>query len=133
MTCPPIRALPIVLAVFAGFLSCPSAVLAQSAPASTPAQPQPQPAPQKPPETLSLTDEQKMAVLNGNTEDSVDAARAGLGGNGSGGIGRSIHGEVGAMIGSNGTRGIYGVAAIPLGDNAGAVVSVESSRVGYPH
>jgi hypothetical protein len=35
------------------------------------------------------------------------------------------------MIGSHGTRGIYGTAEIPLGDNAGAVVSFENSRFGY--
>jgi hypothetical protein len=34
------------------------------------------------------------------------------------------------MIGTHGTRGAYGTAAIPLGDNAGAVVSFESSRYG---
>jgi hypothetical protein len=38
---------------------------------------------------------------------------------------------VGVMIGSHGTRGVYGAADIPLGDNAGASVSFESSRFGY--
>jgi hypothetical protein len=78
--------------------------------------------------TLSLSDAQKQELLAHNTESSVDAARAGLG---NGAPGRQIHGEIGAMIGSHGTRGIYGTAAVPLGDNAGAVVSFEDSRYGW--
>lgn len=81
------------------------------------------------PNTLSLSDAQKADIQSHATEDSVDAARAGLGGTGV--PGRQIHGEVGMMIGSHGTRGAYGTAAIPLGDNAGAVVSFENSRYGY--
>lgn len=81
-------------------------------------------------DTLRLTDEQKAEVLGRNTEDSVDAARAGLSGEGS--PKRQIHGEIGAMIGTGGARGIYGAAAIPIGDHAGATVSFESSRFGYP-
>ncbi len=77
--------------------------------------------------TLTLSDSQKADLLAHNTEADVDAARAGLG---SGNPGRQIHGELGAMIGTNGARGIYGTAAIPLGDNAGAIVSFESSRYG---
>jgi hypothetical protein len=79
-------------------------------------------------DTLSLSDAQKADLLSQHTEASVDAARAGL--DGSGAPGKQIHGEIGAMIGTHGTRGIYGTAAIPLGDNAGAVVSFESSRFG---
>jgi hypothetical protein len=78
--------------------------------------------------TLSLSDAQKQELLAHNTESGVDAARAGLG---SGAPGRQIHGEIGAMVGSHGTRGIYGTAAVPLGDNAGAVVSFENSRYGW--
>jgi opacity protein-like surface antigen len=81
-------------------------------------------------DTLSLSDEQKADVLSHNSESSVDAARAGLG---SGGPDRKIHGEVGVMVGTNGARAAYGTAAIPLGDNAGAVVSFESSHFGRPH
>lgn len=123
MSRPHSRVAPIALAVMAGFYCWPSASLAQSTAA--------QPAPSAIPGTLSLTDEQKMAVLNSNTEDGVDAARAGLGG--SSNAGRGIHGEIGAVIGSHGTRGAYGTAAIPLGDNAGAALSFESSRFGYRH
>jgi hypothetical protein len=39
-----------------------------------------------------------------------------------------IHGTVGAVIGTGGTRGIFGAAAIPLGDKANASVAFESSR-----
>lgn len=82
-----------------------------------------------PPETLSLTDAQKADISAQATEDSVDAARAGL--DGTGAPDRKIHGEVGVMIGSHGSRGAYGTAAIPLGDHAGAVVSFENSRYGF--
>jgi hypothetical protein len=81
------------------------------------------------PDTLSLSDAQKAEIASHATEDSVDAARAGL--DGTGAPDRKIHGEMGVMIGSHGTRGAYGTAAIPLGDHAGAVVSFEKSRYGY--
>ena len=77
---------------------------------------------------VRLTDAQRSAILDNNTVESAAAARGELTGSGAG---RGIHGEVSAMIGSHGTRGIAGVAEIPLGDNAGAVVSFESSRYGY--
>ena len=80
------------------------------------------------PNTLTLTDAQKQELLAHNTESSVDAARAGLG---NGSPSRQIHGEIGAMIGTHGTRGIYGAAAVPLGDNASAAVSFEDSRSSY--
>jgi len=111
-------ALPIAFALVAGV--CCSPAFAQ-APAATD-----QPAP--PSDTIRLSDRERDAILDSNTVESAAAARGELGE--SGGAGRGIHGEVGAMIGSNGTRGAYGVAAIPLGDNAGAVVSFESSQFG---
>ena len=78
---------------------------------------------------ISLTPEQKADLLARNTEATVDAARAqGLGG----AAHQEIHGEVGAMIGSGGTRGVFGTAAIPLGDDAGAIISFENSRFSYP-
>lgn len=43
---------------------------------------------------------------------------------------RAIHGEIGAMIGTGGSRGLYGTAAIPLGDNGGAVISFDNERWG---
>ena len=82
-------------------------------------------------ETLRLTPDEKADIAAHQTEATVDAARAGLGGAGTGG--RQIHGEVGAMIGTGGARDFYGTAAVPFGDHAGAVVSVESSRYGPRH
>jgi hypothetical protein len=75
-------------------------------------------------ETLRLSPEEKAEIAAHQTETSVDAARAGLAGGGS----RQIHGEIGAAIGTRGLRDIYGTAAIPLGDHAGATVSFEDSR-----
>ncbi|GAA0326371.1 hypothetical protein GCM10009087_40850 [Sphingomonas oligophenolica] len=80
-------------------------------------------------DTIRLTDEQRMKILDGNTAESAAAARGELPGSES--AGRGIHGEIGAMIGSHGTRAIYGTADIPLGDSASATVSFESSRFGY--
>lgn len=80
------------------------------------------------PNTLTLTEAQKQELLAHNTEDSVDAARAGLG---NGAPGRQIHGEIGAMVGTHGARSVYGTAAIPLGNNVGAVVSFEDSHYSY--
>lgn len=102
--------------------SMPSA--AQSAPA-----PATDPASSGTPDIIRLTDEQRNAILDRNTEDSAAAARGEL--TKSQRVERGIHGEMGVMIGSYGTRGIYGTADIPLGDNAGATVSFESSRFGY--
>ncbi|MDR6849401.1 MAG: hypothetical protein V4522_08945 [Pseudomonadota bacterium] len=79
-------------------------------------------------DTIRLSDKERDAILNSNTVESAAAAR----GERLPGTGPGIHGEIGAMIGSNGTRGIYGTAAIPLGDNAGAVVSFESSQYNWP-
>lgn len=119
------RALPAAFAFIAGASCWPAASFAQSTPAPVTAQPTP-PATD---DTIRLTDEQRWKILNGNTMESAAAARGEL--PGSEGPGRGIHGEVGVMIGSHGTRGIYGTADIPLGTNASATVSVESSRIGY--
>lgn len=79
-------------------------------------------------DTIRLTDEQRWAILNGNTPESAAAARGEM--TQAERARRGIHGEVGATIGSRGTRDIYGVAEIPLGDNADATISFESSRSG---
>ncbi len=84
-------------------------------------------APAPPASTLSLSDDERADLLDHNSEQDVDAARAGLG---SGKPSRQIHGEFGAAVGSHGGRSVYGAAAIPLGDNAGATVSFESSHYG---
>ena len=119
------RALPIALALVAGLSCWSTAVTAQSAAAPTIVQPISSSAD----DTIRLTDEQRMEILDNNTVESAAAARGEL--TDSRSTGRGVHGEVGVMIGSHGTRGIYGTADIPLGDNAGATVSFESSRYGY--
>lgn len=77
---------------------------------------------------ISLTPEQKEAAIeSGGTMTAGPAADiAGHGGSGAG----QIHGEIGAMIGTGGARGVYGTAAVPLGENAGAILSFEKSRYG---
>lgn len=116
-----LRALPIALACVAGASTMPA--LAQTAPvAATP------PASAAPSDIRQLTDEERLAILDGNTIES--AARARGEAPDSQGPGHGIHGEVGAAIGSNGMRAVYGTADIPLGDHAGATVSFESSRFG---
>ena len=126
------RALPIALALVAGASCLSTASFAQSAPASA-AEPAPaptttQPAPSATSDTIRLTDAQRDAILNTNTVQSAAAARGELAD--SEGPGRGIHGEVGMMIGTQGARGVYGTADIPLGENAGATVSFESSSFG---
>ena len=88
---------------------------------------------------IRLSPEQKAAAMADGSEQKVDAALAQAtgGGNDDGidygdRVDRRIHGEVGFMIGTNGARGMYGTAAIPLGDNAGAVVSFSNERYNLP-
>jgi len=76
---------------------------------------------------VRLTPEERAAALDSATEASTDAALAQAAG---GGGDRQVHGEIGAMIGTGGTRGIFGTAAIPLGDRGGAIISFEKSRFG---
>jgi hypothetical protein len=102
-----------------------------ASPAAAFAQVTPAPADEAPAagDTIRLTDEQRMAILDSNTPESGAAARGEL--TGAQRAARGIHGEMGVMVGSSGSRGVYGTADIPLGDNAGATVSFESSRFGY--
>jgi len=114
-----LRALPIALALVAGGSFWSAASFAQTT----------QAAPPTTDDTVRLSDEQRRTILDSNTMESAAAARGEL--TGADRADRRIHGEVGVMIGTNGTRGIYGVAEIPLGNNASAVVSYENSRYGY--
>lgn len=114
------RAIPLAL------LTCgATAAYAQSGPAATAAQP----APAAADDTRRLTDEERLAILDGNTVESAAAARGEL--PGAALATRGIHGEIGAMVGSHGTHAIYGTAEIPLGDRAAATISFENSRFGY--
>ena len=121
-----LRAFPIVLASVVSIAIWPSAADAQS---TAPLPPAASSAPAADTGVRTLTDEQRLAILDGNTVESAALARGEA--PGAQVATRGIHGEVGAMIGTNGTRAIYGTADIPLGDHAGATVSFESSRFGY--
>lgn len=124
----PFSAVPMAFALVASCWSM--ACFAQSAPATNePATTGAQPTLPPIGDTRRLTDEQRDAILNSNTVERAAAVRGEL--PDSEGPGRGIHGEVGVMIGTNGTRGAYGTADIPLGDNARATVAVESSTFGY--
>lgn len=112
------RHAPLALLLAAGPACWPIAAAAQTAPSATPAD-----------DTVRLTDEQRLAIIDNNTPERAAAARGEL--TGADRAARGIHGEIGAMIGSNGTRGIYGTAQIPLGNNGAAIVSFENSRYGY--
>jgi hypothetical protein len=75
-------------------------------------------------EIIRLTPQQQAEVLDSASEKASDATLTGGGGD------RLIHGEIGAMIGTGGARGVFGTAAIPLGENGGAIISFEQSRYG---
>ncbi len=75
------------------------------------------------PRVYGLSPGQKAAALAATADPLADALPGGA-------ADRQIHGEFGAMVGTGGARGLYGVAAIPLGEDAGAIVSFENSRFG---
>jgi len=74
------------------------------------------------PGVIRLSPAERSAVLDSTAAENADLT----GGN----FGRQVHGEIGAMIGTGGTRGIYGTAAVPLGDTGMAIFSFENSRYG---
>ncbi len=112
------------LLLIAGFTASPASAGAQSASAPPATEPSTLSG-----DTIRLTDEERKAIADTTTVESAAAARGEMTGSARSAL--EVHGEVGAVIGSNGTRAVYGTAAIPLGDHAGAVVSVESSRSVY--
>lgn len=115
-----------ILLVMAGVFGLSTTCLAQSA--ELPAPTVVQPVAPATDDTIRLTDEERNEILFSNTSERAAQVRGEQVDMPNGG--RGIHGEVGVMIGTGGSRGAYGVAEIPLGDNAGAVVSFESSRFG---
>jgi hypothetical protein len=129
-----LRAPSLALALGAGAMLWPVVASAQEK-----ADPTAQAAPAD--DTIRLTDEQRMQILDGiikgdtagrpGNASEVDADADGDLAQLPGTRRNGVHGEVGVMIGSHGTRGAYGTADIPLGQNAGATVSFESSRFGY--
>lgn len=42
---------------------------------------------------------------------------------------RRVHGEIGAMIGTGGARGIYGIVGVPLGDTGSATFAYSNTRL----
>jgi hypothetical protein len=76
-----------------------------------------------PGEVIRLSPEAKAALLAQASEAKTDGLIGG-------GTARQVHGEVGAFVGTGGARGVFGTAAIPLGDTSGALISFESSRFG---
>jgi hypothetical protein len=79
-----------------------------------------------PPTTYQLTPAQKAELAAASDEKKADPAADGLGG----ARHRAVHGEVGAMIGTGGARSLFGTAAIPIGEDGGAILSFENSRFG---
>lgn len=108
------------LVVLAAGLCGPVAAVAQSTPAPA--------APAAPTDTVRLSDEQRLAILDRATPESSAAARGEMPESERRTLG--IHGEVGAMVGTNGLRSVYGVAQVPFGDSAAATVSFESTHFG---
>ena len=100
-------------------------IAAVAALSGVPAMAAPDDAPGK---VISLTPEQKREALDSGGAGATGSV-ADLSGQRDSGAGR-IHGEIGAMIGTGGARGVYGTAAVPLGENAGAIISFENSRYG---
>ena len=43
-----------------------------------------------------------------------------------------IHGEIGVGIGTNGYRSLSGIAEVPLGDSASALLAFETGQFSYP-
>jgi hypothetical protein len=82
------------------------------------------------PGVITLSDSEKAEVLRHKEETGGDDALQAQAPQPSSAAAGQIHGEVGAMIGSNGARGAFGSASIPLGQDAGASVSFETSRYG---
>lgn len=122
----PLRPFLLATACVASVTGGSSGAIAQSVDPAPVAQAAPTPTPST--DTIRLSDAERDAILNSNTVESAAIARGEREESGKPGLG--IHGEVGGSIGTNGFRNAYGVAAIPLGDNAGAVVSFESTQFG---
>jgi len=77
---------------------------------------------------VSLTPAEKEKVLNAAAERSRPFSGE-LPVNGLGGIG-PIHGEVGMFVGTGGSRGVYGRAVAPVGENGQVAIAFENSRFG---
>ena len=122
----PARAFRLALSCAVAVVALQSGAVAQTVPQAPVSESAPAPAPG---DTIRLSDEQRDLILNRTTPDSAAIARGEM--SGSERERAQIHGEVGVMVGTNGTRGMFGRADIPLGDRGGATIMLESSRFGY--
>lgn len=74
-------------------------------------------------DVVELTPEQRETALEAGAERSArDLPINGLAGR--------VHGEIGTEIGSNGSRALYGTAAVPLGENGSAAFSFFTGQSG---
>jgi hypothetical protein len=46
------------------------------------------------------------------------------------GLDRGVHGEVGMFVGTGGSRGVFGSAVAPVGQNGQVAIAFENSRFG---
>jgi hypothetical protein len=77
-----------------------------------------------PSQVRRLSPEEKERILADNERRAKEAEfDAALGKSSPG-----IHGEIGGVIGTGGTRGIFGTALVPLGDRGSAIFSFEDFR-----
>lgn len=77
---------------------------------------------------VSLSPAEKEKVLNAAAARSRPMTGE-LPVSGLGGIG-PVHGEVGMFVGTGGSRGIYGRAVAPVGENGQVAIAFENSRFG---
>lgn len=78
-------------------------------------------------QVYALSDAQKAQVLEAGRAAVIDGTLPSPPGSAAD---RQVHGEFSAMVGTGAARGVAGTAAIPLGQNGGAVISFENSRFG---
>jgi len=76
---------------------------------------------------VSLTAEQREHAIEAAAQVNHDGE---LPINGLSGSSRQIHGEIGAMVGTGGARGVFGTVIAPVGDNAMVGFSYENTRYG---
>lgn len=84
-----------------------------------------------PSQVRRLSPEEKERILAENSERAADnALNAAL----SDGISSNagVHGELGVVVGTGGTSGIYGTALVPLGDRGSASFYFEDYRTNIP-
>ena len=77
-----------------------------------------------------LSPEEKERILAESSEAAADASLRSIMGGGGSGTSSQIHGEVGAMIGTGNTYGVFGTALVPLGENGSAIFSFSKSQFG---